>query len=123
MHYFRSILDFLSSSDRYSNLLELIERQQQKLNLLISESPLAYLTAGINRDIGRSVLIVTSTPDKARRMYEEALFWSNDDEGARLFPEAENIQFERLIPDEGIVHERLITLDKVNAVTWPIKPT
>ena len=115
MHYFRSILDFLSYSDRYSNLLELIERQEQKLNLLISESPLAYLTAGINRDIGRSVLIVTSTADKARRMYEEALFWGDDNDGVRLFPEAENIQFERLIPDEGIVHERLITLDKVSA--------
>ena len=92
LHYFRSILDFLSYSYRYSNLLELIERQEQKLNLLISESPLAYLIAGINRDIGRPVLIVTSTPDKARRMYEEASFWRNDNEGVSLFPEAENIQ-------------------------------
>ena len=119
MNYFRNSLDFLSYSDRYSGLLELIDRKQEKINLLIADSPLAYLISGINRDSGRSVLIVTSTPDKARKMYEELLFWGNDNDRIRLFPEAENIQFERITSEESIAHERIVTLDKAISTDLP----
>ena len=59
-------------------------------------------------------MIVAPLSEDARNFYAELLSWGVSDQSVFLFPEVEELPFERTISDPENEHQRLSTLHKLN---------
>ena len=65
-------------------------------------------------DLKRPLMIVAPLSEDARNFYAELLSWGVSDQSVFLFPEVEELPFERTISDPENEHQRLSTLHKLN---------
>ncbi len=66
------------------------------------------------------VLVVTSKPNRAATLHEEIASWLGDLGRALLFPERDDLPYERLAPDPADVRARLAALDALAASERPL---
>jgi transcription-repair coupling factor (superfamily II helicase) len=97
--------------------LTLITSGKSRVNLIIPDAAISYCVAGLNKDLNRPILIIAVNPERARKIYDDLLFWSKSDNGIHLFPEVESVHYERLTPDESTIHERIIAIDAITDQT------
>lgn len=88
----------------------LIAQKPGSLPLTLLEEARPYLLAGLRRDLGLPMLVITTRRDRARQIYEQLKTWFSFSEGVFLFPESDVLSYERIPWDKGIVHDRLATL-------------
>ena len=65
-------------------------------------------------DLKRPLMIVAPLSEDARNFYAELLSWGVSDQSVFLFPEVEELPFERTISDPENEHQRLSTLHRLN---------
>ena len=65
-------------------------------------------------DLNRPLMIVVPLSEDARNFYGELLSWGASDQNTLLFPEVEELPFERIISDPENEHQRLSALQKLN---------
>lgn len=66
------------------------------------------------------VLVVTSKPNRAATLHEEVASWLGQRGRALLFPERDDLPYERLAPDPADVWGRLSALDALAAPAGPL---
>ncbi len=98
----------------YDELLLTIGRalpeKPASLSLSVLEEARPYLLAGLRRDLGIPMLVVTARLDRAREIHEQLRIWSPSPEGIHLFPEPDVLSYERIPWDRDIAQDRLATL-------------
>ena len=78
--------------------------------LVISNPARSYLTAALYRSLKMPVLIITSQPETAKKIYDELLAWCPTGTPIRLFPETDFLSGEFSSTDSAAVIDRLQTL-------------
>jgi transcription-repair coupling factor (superfamily II helicase) len=112
----------------YSELLEALgqppSEQGSPVAVTVLEAARPYLLAGLRRDLGRPMLIVSSRRDRARQIHEELKAWSAASNGLLFFPEPDVLSYERVPWDKGIVQDRLATLTRLATCNHsePVEP-
>ncbi len=66
------------------------------------------------------VLVVTSKPNRAATLHEEVATWLGGHGRALLFPERDDLPYERLVPDPADVRARLMALGALAAPGEPV---
>lgn len=105
------LINELKGYEQLAQRLEsLLEQAPASLPLALLEEARPYLLAGLRRDLGVPMLVVTPRRDRARQIYEQLRIWSSSPEGILPFPEPDVLSYERIPWDEGIAQDRLRTL-------------
>ncbi len=101
----------LGGYDRLIRILGSLGAQKPaSLPLTLLEEAEPFLLAGLGRDLGLPMLVVTSRRDRCRHIYEQLKIWSASPEGIFLFPEPDVLSYERIPWDKAIAQDRLVTL-------------
>jgi len=88
---------------------ELIEKAgEHRVVVLGAAQP--YLAAALHQELTMPVLLMVSSPEDARRFYEQLLIWCSDQSRIILFPEPDALPYERLAPDSFVEQQRLQAL-------------
>jgi transcription-repair coupling factor (superfamily II helicase) len=79
----------------------------------ILEAPRPLLVALLHASLGRPLLLLTSGPEVARRLYDALRPYSRTPEAIQLFPARDVRPYERMAPDMDIVAQRLGVLERL----------
>ncbi len=108
------LLTLISSLSGYDQLIHSLAspgaQEKASLSLTLLEEARPYLLAGLRRDLGLPMLVITPRRDRARQIYEQLRIWSSSPEGIFRFPEPDVLSYERIPWDRGIARDRLATL-------------
>lgn len=81
------------------------------VNLITSARP--ALIASLSLDMRRPIMLVTASPEDARKRVEQLRVWCPEDTSVIPFPEPDILPFERILPDPSTVHDRIKALFKL----------
>jgi len=81
---------------------------QHRVAVLGAAQP--YLVAALHQELPVPMLVMVSSPEDARRFYEQLLIWCSDQSRIILFPEPDALPYERLAPDSFVEQQRLQAL-------------
>ena len=100
----------------HPEFVKLVELMKNKGEACVSAIPSAwpYLTAALRKATSRPVLLITASPDEARRFHEQVTAWAPSAQ-VLLFPEPETLPYERVTPDLSTVQARLKVLSILNS--------
>lgn len=82
-----------------------------RLPLVDAAKPLVL--SGLQRDLGRPIVLVTSSGSRASRLYEQIKKWSAFPDRVHLFPESEVLPYESSLVDVQGNHLRVNTLSQL----------
>ncbi|HUG56458.1 MAG TPA: CarD family transcriptional regulator, partial [Candidatus Limnocylindrales bacterium] len=96
-------------SERFSDLAARIEAREQVQVTEANGGARAFAWAATVARLGRTLLLVAPSEERARRWRAELAGWLGEDE-VLAFPERESMPFEASSPSQGAVHQRLTAL-------------
>lgn len=105
-----SYLDLISKNLQYRELLVHVGRGDRVTCTGILTSASAYLSAAVNNDCKRPVLLLVDTEYRARQIYNELMGWVGDRIVVLHLPGIELSNLDPLTPDKSITHHRVRTL-------------
>jgi transcription-repair coupling factor (superfamily II helicase) len=91
-------------------LLKLKKINQGNNRALILDAAKPYLIASLYQNLSLPMIVITSQPENAKRLYEQISMWCST-ENINLFPEPDMLAYERTISDFSIEQERLQVLN------------
>ncbi len=100
----------LESAPQYQQLMKSLQKSRGGVGVQVLADATPFTLATLWRELGIPALVITPRPEDARRMYEQLITWSGQEDSVLLFPETETLPFERLISDIDTTQERLRTL-------------
>ncbi|MCH9011151.1 MAG: hypothetical protein IIC21_11040, partial [Chloroflexi bacterium] len=109
----------LQAAPQYKQLQRDLERPRVGATAQVLDSAVPFTLATLHRDLSYPILVLTPRPEDARRLHEQLLVWSDDEDHVLHFPESEILPFERLSSDSDTVHQRLRTLSRLIADDGP----
>ncbi|MCH8060959.1 MAG: transcription-repair coupling factor [Chloroflexi bacterium] len=109
----------LQAAPRYKQLIRDLERPRVGATAQVLDNAVPFTLATLHRDLSYPILVLTPRPEDARRLHEQLLVWSDDEDHVLHFPESEILPFERLSSDADTVHQRLRTLSHLIAEKGP----
>jgi transcription-repair coupling factor (superfamily II helicase) len=113
------LLPLIRGLNGYDQLIQrldsLLSQKPTSLPLALLEDARPYLLAGLRRDLGLPMLVITPRRDRARQIHEDLQIWSPSPEGIFLFPEPDVLGYERIPWDRGIAQDRLAILTSLVA--------
>lgn len=108
----QGILHKIQSLREYGQIREGINAGMAfSADLLASARP-AFIAALVC-DLNRPVLLITASPEDARKRIEQLRVWAPEDIPVILFPELDSLPFERILPDPSTTHDRIKALFKL----------
>jgi len=88
------------------------------LGLLEAARP--ALIASLQRDLAAPLLVITSTPERSRHLWEQVQAFAKVRERVLLFPAPDALPFERVPWDAQTIRQRLQTLTAISQLQSPI---
>lgn len=113
------LVDLARELPAYRNLLERLGRGNAAAALAEGAKP--YLLAGIYRDLKRPLVVITSQPEKSRRLGEQIAAWCDLPNILQL-PEPDGLPYTRLSPDTAGELERLRVLSRLSRPSMDASP-
>ncbi|MCI0439790.1 MAG: transcription-repair coupling factor [Chloroflexi bacterium] len=110
----------LESAPQFQRLLQAVTRPRASARAQILSNATPFALATLREASGVPMLIVTPRPEDARRLYEQLVLWSGDENAVLHFPEAEILPFERLTSDVDTIHQRLNVLARLTHTSPPV---
>ncbi|BDG62014.1 transcription-repair coupling factor [Caldinitratiruptor microaerophilus] len=108
-----TLLDLLHQAPEFHTLLEGLKKgYTEQLVYGLSGSMKSFLVAGLRRETGRPVLVVTSSTQQAERMREDLATWLPGQE-ALVFPPMEYVPFEVVARSPEVAGQRLAVLERL----------
>jgi len=112
-------------SERFADLASRVEARESVHVTDANGGARAYAWAALVARLGRTVLLVAPSDERARRWRSELAAWLGEDR-AVLFPEREPMPFEASAPSQAAVHQRLLALWRIReagplAVVAPLR--
>jgi len=105
------LLSLIEQDAAYRELVgKLTKPAETESKLVISDAAKSYCIASLYQSINLPVLVVTSQPENARRLYDELEIWCPDSASLQFFPEIDFLAGEFSSADSGAVTERLQAL-------------
>ncbi len=119
---YRHLVDTLQKSEHDGQSDGLLPHPRTaSLNLIASARP--YLTAALQQDLGRPILVVAVQPERARQIYDELRVWSATSEDVLRFPEPDALPYERVPWAIETIGERLAALAALSSLPSPLVVT
>ncbi len=105
------LLPVIERNTDYRKLVESYYGSHEIRNTLVISNPArSYLIASLHVSLKVPMLVVTATPEAAKKIYEELIVWSPVDTPVHLYPETDFLVTEFSSFDSGAVVDRLQTL-------------
>ena len=102
--------ELIQAEPAYRELLgKLSGRKQKQDRALILDAAKPFLIASLFQNVKRPILVVTAQPENAKKLYEQISLWC-DEVSLNLFPESDQLAYQRSIPDFSLEQERLQVL-------------
>jgi transcription-repair coupling factor (superfamily II helicase) len=104
------LLHLIEDLPAYRELTSHIRKNKKdEIRALVLDAAKPYLIAALHQYLRLPVLVVTSQPEDAKRLYEQISLWSGT--GAlTIFPEPDTLAYQRSLGDFAIEQERLQVL-------------
>ncbi|PZC48134.1 MAG: transcription-repair coupling factor (superfamily II helicase) [Chloroflexi bacterium] len=117
------LFPLLDAVPAFTRLAEALGREPCAIDYSCPESFQPLLLAALGRRLGQPILVLAPRPDTARHLHDQLLSWCGEQESVLYFPEAEALPYERLVPDDATVHQRLRALDALlQPENWEVAP-
>ncbi|HDN78876.1 MAG TPA: transcription-repair coupling factor [Chloroflexi bacterium] len=124
----KGLLPLLRSLDAYNALVEELAGRRQRdalssrrrLVLGLTEPARPYVLAALHRDIGRPLVLLLSSVEKARRYYEELRQWSDSPDDVLLFREPDALPYEREPWSRDTISQRMEVLSRLALYFTPM---
>ena len=105
------LLSLTEQNPDYQGLVKRITRSSDSQNrLVIAEAARPYLIAALYQNVKLPLLVVTSQPENARRLYDELQVWCPSTAAVQFFPETDFLAGESSSGSSSAVTERLQAL-------------
>ncbi len=92
----------------YRHLLGELRQLKEGAKAAVLEAAKPYVIAALYRDLRLPVLVVTSQPENARKLYDQLSVWCNSP--VKLLPEPDALPYQRVASDASTEMERLQVL-------------
>ncbi|MBI2857479.1 MAG: transcription-repair coupling factor [Chloroflexi bacterium] len=113
------LTSFITGTREFSVLAGLLGVAEQTSAVTV-DAAMPALVASLRLQSGRSLLVITATPEKARRLAEQLRSWCAPSIQVLLFPEVDVLPFERLSSDQATSWERLRVLSALVGGETPV---
>ena len=77
------------------------------LKIQLMSEAIPFILAGLSLFDNKTIMVLVSKPEDARVLYDQLLIWIDKKTQLILFPETENMPFERIVPDVIVGQDRL----------------
>ena len=104
------LLSLLNELPAYRQLVGQIVTTKGERKAVILDAAKPYFIASLYEELGLPLMVVTSQPGSARRLYEQLQVWCPCAANLRHFPESGFLPYEYLTPSTNTTLERLQTL-------------
>ncbi len=101
------LLSVISQAPSFARLRERIGGANVRLTVGVNDPTKAATVAALVHDQQSPVIVITPRPQGAEALAEELATWLGDQERILLFPERDDLPYERLAPDSDAVRDRL----------------
>ena len=91
--------NFLEKAPQYQLLRKSLDKPIARERAQVLSNAASFTLAKLWQDMGIPVLVVTPRAEDSRRLHEQLIIWSDDEDSILHFPEAEILPFERLASD------------------------
>ncbi len=81
---------------------------EQTVSALDAAQP--YFVAALRQELHLPILVTVSSPEEAKKLYEQLLIWCGSEVGIFLLPEPDTLPYEHLAPDPSTEQQRLQVL-------------
>ncbi|MDY6893523.1 MAG: transcription-repair coupling factor [Chloroflexota bacterium] len=108
------LLSLIDDVPSYQSLLQRLQTTDSLNRLIVLDAAKPYLLSCLHHHLNSPILVITSTPERAKWLYEELLVWRGNDATVALFPEPDALPYERLLSDSYTVQHRLSVLFNLN---------
>ena len=105
------LTELLKTGQNNPDMARLIGLLKDGVNsrIAVPEAAKPYLVALVHQQLKRLVMVVTSQPEGAKKLFEQITYWTGTD-NIRLFPEPDALPYQRVVTDSTTEAERLDTL-------------
>ncbi|MEE9325550.1 MAG: transcription-repair coupling factor [Dehalococcoidia bacterium] len=107
------LLTLVRGMPSYQGLLQELKDDRGGPKRICLDAAKPYVIAGLCKDLGRPIVVITAYPEGAKQLQEQLLAWCEPHISVHLLPEPDVLPYERLSPDPLITHERLRVLDRL----------
>ena len=105
------LLSLIKQVPEYQQLrMELLGLHYSMCKLVVTDAAKSYVIAALFQELGLPVLLITSQPENARRLYDQLRVWCSDPASVLFFPEIDFLAGKYSVTDPITVTERLQTL-------------
>ncbi len=105
-----SLSAFLEPTPQYKQLSETLHKPSASATVQAMPDATPFLLTTLWRDLDVPVLVIAPKPEEARRLHENLLAWSGDDDSVLHFSETETLPFERVVTEIDTAQQRLRAL-------------
>jgi transcription-repair coupling factor (superfamily II helicase) len=103
------LLALIAEMPVYRQLLDKLKQSDARTEAIVIDAAKPYLITALYQSLRLPMVVVTSQPEKTRRLYEQLLAWSNSSQ-IKLLPEPDALPYERIATDAATEQERLQVL-------------
>src|SRR3990172_492323 len=115
------LLPFIEETPEFGRLAEILRGAGLATgNCVVPDAALPALVAALRHRSGTPLMLVTPTPERARKLTEQLKAWRPPDAQVHLFPEPDVLPYERLSSDQATGWERLKLLSSLIGEASPV---
>ncbi|MEW6034304.1 MAG: transcription-repair coupling factor [Chloroflexota bacterium] len=114
------LLVFVEELPEFRRLADALRGQRGQHQAVVLDAALPAFLAALYRVLGLPTLVLSPSPERARRLAEQLQSWLPPDRDVHLLPEPDVLPFERLSGDQATEWERLKLLSRVVRETSPL---
>ena len=101
------LFSLIHNMPSYRDLTEELGRESSEQRAVTPEAAKPYLLACLWQKMDLPMLALTSSADRAKRLFDQLLSWCGSEAPIQLFPEPDALPYERLVGDPANIQERL----------------
>ena len=106
----KALGSLLEAAPQYGRLRASLERPRAVSRVQVLSDAVPFTLANLWVGLDTPTLVVTPRAEDARRLHEQLVVWSGEEDSVVHFPETDALPFERLVSDADTVHQRLRAL-------------
>ncbi|MQY67583.1 MAG: transcription-repair coupling factor, partial [Dehalococcoidia bacterium] len=114
------LLHLIEDMPEYRRLADELKEQNGEAKAVALEAAKPYLIAALYQSLGRPIVVVSTQPEKCRKLYEQIAAWRNS--GVAKFPEPDALPYERISSDASTELERVQVLSALAGMDGEASP-
>ena len=108
-----ALSSLLESDPQFQQLQKSLARTETSVRVQVLADAVPFVLSALSGRLRGPMLVIAPGPEDARRLHEQLVIWTGQEEAVLHFPETETLPFERLVSDIDTTHQRLRTLSRV----------